>query len=88
MAETGLTRGLPQADPGRQGHRAEGQLPGVAPYSHSRPLPCSHRRPLIGRPATESTPHEHVHTALMLTDSYSSTMLIARFRRRWCKRRL
>ena len=37
LAGTGFPRRSPQADLGRQSHRAEGQLPGVAFYSHWRP---------------------------------------------------
>jgi len=34
----GFTRGLPQADFGQQGRRAEGQLRGAASNSHCRPI--------------------------------------------------
>lgn len=37
MAGTGFREGKPQADVGRQGHRVDGQLLGVATSSHCRP---------------------------------------------------
>ena len=37
LAGTGFPPRSPHADFGRQGHRAEGQLPGAASYSHCRP---------------------------------------------------
>jgi hypothetical protein len=48
LAETGFPRGSPQAHFGRQGHRAEGQLPDAASYSHWRPTAVCDERPLEG----------------------------------------
>ena len=48
MAATGFPRRSPQADLGRLGHRAEGQLPDAAANSHWRPLAALRGGPLTG----------------------------------------
>lgn len=50
LAGTGFPPGSPQADPGRQSHRAVGQLPVAASYSHWRPRPVADDRRLSGGP--------------------------------------
>ena len=48
MAGTGFPRGSQQADLGRRGHLAEGQVPGAAAYSRWRPQAGIQQWPVWG----------------------------------------
>ena len=74
MAGTGWPRGLPQADFGRQGHRAESQLPGAALYSRCRPVPVVGRRGTSDRKVHKAEVHRTSDPDWLLTVKFGRRM--------------